>query len=158
MQQTGSIKVETDLLLQRSDDEQPSSPATTIPKELYEVEEVDMNSETMDPFEWTTRKLISIPKVYYWNTDVDPKKLPVNLKVWHRSVGLMGSAVGFIDSLGKPVVGALGLSSSRFSYVTSTMTARDWETSRRIVEERAQIDDQEQVEDGNSKSLERYQS
>jgi hypothetical protein len=148
--------------LHKNDDEEPSSgpstttttTTTTIPKELLQVEEVDMNSETMDPFEWTTRKLISIPKTYYWDTNVDPKELPFKLKVWHRSVGVMGSAVRLIDRMGKPVVGFLGLSSSRFDYVTSTMTDSDWENSRRIVEERAQLEEQEKVEDGNASSRE----
>eukprot|EP00980_Cylindrotheca_fusiformis_P022314 scaffold9191_cov114-Cylindrotheca_fusiformis.AAC.9 len=128
----------------------PSSEETAIAS-LYEVEEVDMDSETMDPFEWTARKLVSVPKAYYWDTDVNPKELPVKLKVWHRSVGLMGSAVRLFDNMGKPVAGALGLSSSRFNYVTSTMTDRDWETSRRHVEERAQMQQQDEAECGNGR-------
>jgi hypothetical protein len=157
----GKMNAETELV--ENNDEQPSSGpstttaatttiTTTIPKELFQVEEVDMNSETMDPFEWITRKLISIPKTYYWDTNVDPKELPFKLKVWHRSVGVMGSAVRLIDRMGQPVVGFLGLSSSRFDYVTSTMTDSDWENSRRIVEERAQLEEQEKVEDGNTSS------
>ncbi|CAJ1954416.1 unnamed protein product [Cylindrotheca closterium] len=138
------------------DQEQSSSvPQRPIPKELMEVEEVDMNDELMDPFEWATRKLIPIPKQYYWEDSdnseeapVDPKVLPLKLKLWHRSVAAGGSALRMVDKMGKPVAGFLGLSSSRFDYVTSTMSERDWESSRQIVSERRKHRQEDQLEDG----------
>ena len=136
------------------DQEQSSTvPQSGIPRELMEVEEVDMNDELMDPFEWATRKLIPIPKQYYWEVvdseeaPVDPKELPLKLKLWHRSVAAGGSALRLVDRMGKPVAGLLGLSSSRFDYVTSTMTERDWESSRQIVTERRKHQQEDQLEE-----------
>jgi hypothetical protein len=113
------------------------SEGSNFPPELTELEEVDMTDENMDPIEWAVRKLIPIPKTYFWQIDsVDPKELPGNLKLWHRTVGAMGSAVKFTDRIGKQVADALGLSASRFDYVTSTMNEEDWNYSRRAVQER----------------------
>jgi hypothetical protein len=109
--------------------------------ELRELEEVDMNDENLDMLEWMTRKLISIPKTYYWDhpSETNPEQLPTKLKLWHRSVAGMGSAVRFTDRIGAPIVDALGLTASRFDHVTSTMTERDWEYSRQIVKERRRL-------------------
>mmetsp|Transcript_32937 Transcript_32937/g.79682 ORF Transcript_32937/g.79682 Transcript_32937/m.79682 type:complete len:168 (+) Transcript_32937:120-623(+) len=141
--------------LDYSEDQEQSSlvPQRVIPKELVEVEEVDMNDELMDPFEWVTRKVIPIPKQYYWEDSedapgVDPKDLPLKLKMWHRSVAAGGSALRLVDRMGKPVTGFLGLSSSRFDYVTSTMSERDWESSRQIVSERRKKQQEDQLEEG----------
>ena len=65
----------------------------TVPEELLELEVVDMNNELMDPLEWMTRKIISIPARYYWETNIDPTILPFRLKLWHRSIGFMGSII-----------------------------------------------------------------
>jgi hypothetical protein len=127
---------------------------TAIPPELLELEQVDMTTRetSMDPFEWTVRKLISIPKRYYWEVeDVDPEQLPIRLKLWHRSVAAMGTIVRFTDDrIGKPVAAFLGLTSSRFDYVTSTMTEADWEYSRRTAEQRRilRLREQEEGEGG----------
>jgi hypothetical protein len=149
---------ETSTHMTLDDSEQPScessSPtqettSTIIPKELLELEDVDMDSETMDSLEWATRKIISIPKEYYWNhPEVNSALLPVKLKVWHRSVGAMGTLVHAIDYLGMGVANFLGLTSSRFAYVTSTMTEQDWELSRTIVQERRHQQQEEAVEKG----------
>lgn len=140
--------------LDNSEDQEQSSfvPQRVLPKELMAVEEVDMNDELMDPFEWVTRKVIPIPKQYYWedseDAPVDPKDLPIKLKLWHRSVAAGGSALRLVDRMGKPVTGFLGLSSSRFDYVTSTMSEQDWESSRRIVKERRKQQQEDQLEEG----------
>ena len=142
------------------DFEQPTaSHHPAIPKELLEVEEVDMNDELMDPFEWAARKLIPIPKQYYWEQGepsseddtpppVDPKNLPLKIILWHRSVAAGGSALRLVDRMGKPVVRFLGLGSSRFDYVTSTMTEQDWENSREIARERRKQEQENQLEEG----------
>jgi hypothetical protein len=121
-----------------------------IPPALLELEEVDLTSDTMDPLEWTVRKLVSIPKTYYWELDdVDPEALPVRLKVWHRSVATMGTIVRVTDRVGLSVANFLGLTTSGpFDYVTNTMTERDWEISRRTVAERMSVREQEQQEEG----------
>ena len=53
-----------------------------------ELVEVDMNHHLMDPLEWTVRKTISIPKMYYWETG--NYDISFRTKVWHRSVQSMG--------------------------------------------------------------------
>jgi hypothetical protein len=121
--------------------------ARTTVSSLWELEVVDMNNEYMDPLEWTVRKVIPIPKQYFWEAEnVQTEELPIKLKVWHRSVAAMGSVVRFVDRLGKPVVGFFGLTNSRFEYVTSTMTEEDWEYSRRQVQERRNLQQQEDME------------
>lgn len=132
-----------------------------IPRDLLEVEEVDMNDESMDPFEWAARKLVPIPKQYYWEATtednsaddgglvpLDPKELPLKLKLWHRSVSAMGSAVRLTDSMGKSIGSYLGLSSSRFDYVTSTMNEQEWESSRQMVNARREEHQKERLEEG----------
>eukprot|EP00541_Cyclophora_tenuis_P019410 CAMPEP_0116576766 /NCGR_PEP_ID=MMETSP0397-20121206/20724_1 /TAXON_ID=216820 /ORGANISM="Cyclophora tenuis, Strain ECT3854" /LENGTH=148 /DNA_ID=CAMNT_0004105863 /DNA_START=164 /DNA_END=610 /DNA_ORIENTATION=+ len=87
-----------------------------------------MNDPMMDPLEWTVRKVIPIPKAYFWetgNTDLPPRT-----KLWHRTVGAMSNVVKFVDTLGKPVGEFTGVTSSRYDYVTSTMTQKQMETAR----------------------------
>ena len=124
------------------------SSTTVIPEELLQLEEVNMDDEMMDPLEWMTRKVISIPKVYFWETDVDPGDLPMRLKLWHRSISFLASTVKMVDRIGNPIASFLGITSSRFSYVTSAMTEEDLENSRRTVEDRRLQRQQENLEDG----------
>merc|ERR1712043_8097 len=84
------------------------------------------NDEDMDMLEWSVRKLIPIPKKYFWEEPVNTD-LPLKTKVWHRTVGVMGSMVRLPDRIGKPIVDNATQSSGRFSYVTSTMTKEEWE-------------------------------
>ena len=117
--------------------EETSSASKDILAELRMLEEIDMENEDLDMLEWMTRKSISIPKTYYWDhPEADPEQLPTKLKLWHRSVAAMGAVVRFTDRIGAPITNALGLTASRFDYVTSTMTERDWERSRQLMEER----------------------
>jgi hypothetical protein len=73
-----------------------------------------MTDEYLDPFEWTLRKLIPIPKQYYWDNEtiVDARRLPTKLKLWHQSVAALGTLARSTDRIGKPIVDALGLTSS----------------------------------------------
>lgn len=106
---------------------------SALPVEM-QLEEVDMDDPRMDPLEWTVRKLIPIPKAYFWetgNTD-----LPARTKLWHRTVGAMSRVVQFVDHVGKPVVDFTGVTTSRYDYVTSTMTDAQKETARRTALER----------------------
>mmetsp|Transcript_22924 Transcript_22924/g.63896 ORF Transcript_22924/g.63896 Transcript_22924/m.63896 type:complete len:203 (-) Transcript_22924:327-935(-) len=116
----------------------PATAATNIPPSLTALHEVDLTAPDMDPFEWTARKLIPIPKEYYWdNPDVTEEELPTRLKLWHRTVGTLESIVQFTDNtVGKKVADLTGLSSQRFDYVTSSMTEADWEYSRQVVAQR----------------------
>jgi hypothetical protein len=99
-----------------------------------QLEEVDMNNEDMDALEWIVRKTIPIPKKYYWetgNTD-----LPLRIKAWHQTVGSLSAAVKWIERVGEPVVAATGITTSRFDYVGSTMTDKQWEKARASARER----------------------
>ena len=107
--------------------------STEVPIEL-QLEEVDMDDEMMDPLEWTVRKVVPIPKAYFWETG--NHDLPASTKLWHRTVGTMSRLVKFMDSVGKPVAEAVGVGSSRFDYVTSTMTEEQMEEAKRTAEER----------------------
>jgi hypothetical protein len=116
------------------------SASNDVLAELRLLEQVDMNDEDLDMLEWMTRKMISIPKSYYWDhPEADPEQLPTKLKLWHRSVSALGSTVRFTDRIGAPITNALGLTASRFDYVPSTMTERDWEYSRRLAEDRRML-------------------
>jgi hypothetical protein len=115
--------------------EQESIDTTDVPIE-YQLYQVDMNDPKMDPLEWTIRKIVPIPKAYYWetgNTD-----LPMKTKAWHQIVGTLGSLVTFVDRVGKPVTDATGLSASRFDYVKSTMTDSQLAKAQKTASERKQ--------------------
>mmetsp|Transcript_27453 Transcript_27453/g.40317 ORF Transcript_27453/g.40317 Transcript_27453/m.40317 type:complete len:183 (-) Transcript_27453:364-912(-) len=98
-----------------------------VPIEL-QLEQVDMDDPKMDALEWGVRKVVPIPKKYYWETG--NYDLPLKTKAWHRLVGTGAAAVRFLDRIGQPVTEASGLTSSRFSYVTDTMTERQWEKAQ----------------------------
>ena len=138
---------ETEEPMGESDDSVEQSASSS----LWELQVVDMTNEDMDMLEWTVRKIIPIPKHYYWEDsaateNISLNELPIKLKVWHRSVAVMGSMVRFVDRLGQPVVNFVGLNNSRFDYVTSTMTQEDWDYSRRTVRERRNLRQQEEME------------
>ena len=124
-----------------------------IPSQLFELEVVDMSNDRMDPLEWMARKLIPIPKVYYWELEgredqaLDSRTLPWKLTLWHRSVAALVRVVRVTDHIGLGIARFLGLTASRFENVTSTMTPADWEYSRREVAERRRLRRQNQVEE-----------
>lgn len=104
-----------------------------VPEEL-QCEEVDMNDPNMDPLEWSARKLIPIPKAYYWDTQNE--NIPLKTKAWHHTVSALGSSVRFAENVGEVAANFLGLNTSRYDYVTSTMTDEDWERARNTASER----------------------
>ena len=59
--------------------------------------------------------------------------------------------VRVMDRMGTSMAHAFGLTTSRFDHVTSTMTAADWEFSRRVLQEFSRQDeewiDEEQEDD-----------
>ena len=92
-----------------------------------------MNNEDMDMLEWIVRKIVPIPKRYYWEapdpTDTTTSTnttstvpLPRSILLWHNVVGTLSRAVQWLDRMGPSVADATGLSTSRFDYVLSTMT------------------------------------
>ena len=104
-----------------------------LPIEL-QYYEVDMNDPKMDPLEWTVRKVVPIPKAYYWDTE--NKDLPFKTKAWHRSIHILEITVKSMEKAGEVVANMFGLNSSRYSYVLDTMTPEERELARRINEER----------------------
>lgn len=113
--------------------ETESEPEDDTPVEL-QLEKVDMENEDMDMLEWTVRKIIPIPKQYYWETGNDD--LPLRIKAWHQAVGSMSATIKWIDRIGKPIVDASGLKSSRFEYVRETMTEEQIQESIEKVRQR----------------------
>jgi hypothetical protein len=101
-----------------------------------QCEQVDMNDPKMDVLEWTVRKIIPIPAAYYWETG--NYDIPTRTKMWHRSVGFLGSLVRLTDRVGAPIVNATGLNASRYDYFTSSMTERQLEKARNTASERKQ--------------------
>jgi hypothetical protein len=102
-----------------------------IEQQLYEV---DMNDPKMDALEWAVRKIIPIPKAYYWDTG--NTNLPMKTKAWHQIVSALSGVVAFIDRVGKPVVDLTGLTTSRFDYIKSTMTETQLAKVQKIALER----------------------
>mmetsp|Transcript_31981 Transcript_31981/g.73502 ORF Transcript_31981/g.73502 Transcript_31981/m.73502 type:complete len:133 (-) Transcript_31981:174-572(-) len=115
-----------------------------------QLEEVDMEDPKMDPLEWSVRKVIPIPKAYFWETG--NHDLPAKTKLWHRTVGTMANVVKFVDRIGKPVTDGLGITASRYDYVTSTMTEKQWQKARKTASERklrSQSRSERSMEEGN---------
>ena len=107
--------------------------------ERYIVEWTPEEDERIDPLERAVRFLVPIPKQYYWNVVVpdDWMAIPTHIKVWHRLIS--GSvAVGEWTNrhVAQPLASGLGLTSSRFHFVTDHMTPQEMEQSRRMVQER----------------------
>ncbi len=84
--------------------------------------------------EWTVRKIIPIPKAYYWETGKED--LSFRTKAWHQTVAFLGRTTKFIEGIGEAVANLTGLNSSRYDYVTSTMTEAQWAAARVTAEER----------------------
>jgi hypothetical protein len=116
-----------------SDAFETGAAADDAPIEM-QCEQVDMNDPKMDLLEWLVRKTIPIPAAYYWETG--NYDIPTRTKIWHRSVGFLGSIVRLTDRVGAPIVNATGLNGSRYDYVTSSMTERQLEIARNTASER----------------------
>lgn len=111
-----------------------------------QLEIVDMDDEDMDMLEWIVRKLIPIPKKYYWETTTTDDatttttdattNLPRSVILWHNVVGSLSRAVQWLDRMGTPVANATGLTSSRFDYVLSTMTDEQKKLAAQTASER----------------------
>jgi hypothetical protein len=80
-----------------------------------------------------TRKTISIPKSYYWETG--NYDVPIKTKVWHRSVQILGCGLHTAEAIGGFFANIMGLNSSRYSYVTDFMTKEEWEEAKKHAEE-----------------------
>jgi hypothetical protein len=117
--------------------------AAVDPSELpleYQLHEVDLTNPDMDPLEYTFRRYVPIPKVYFWETADESNEFHQNLsfrvKLWHNTIYYLGVCLQKAESAGGVVASILGLNSGEFDYVTSTMTEEQWSQSRRNMERR----------------------
>lgn len=116
-----------------------------------QCEEVDMNDPCMDPLEWSVRKVIPIPKQYYWETSptspstsptterstpIDTNTLSKRTKLWHNTVYALGKTLHGAEAAGGVIASFLGINrASRFDYVTSTLTPEQWEQAEKNAQE-----------------------
>lgn len=107
---------------------------------LQQTQVVDMNAETMDPLEWTFRKVVPIPEHYYWDvvsSQEEQAHIPARIRLWHRSLFALSRASQWTDDhIGQPLARTLGLDTPRMNDVTMFMSDDDWKRSQRIVTER----------------------
>mmetsp|Transcript_10934 Transcript_10934/g.20428 ORF Transcript_10934/g.20428 Transcript_10934/m.20428 type:complete len:176 (-) Transcript_10934:3061-3588(-) len=109
-----------------------------VPEE-EQCQQVDMNDENLDPLEWSVRKMIPIPKKYYFETG--NYDVPLRTKAWHRSVQVMGLALLGVEKIGGFFANVLGLTSSRYDDVLAYMTKEELEEAR----ENARLDRQKRL-------------
>lgn len=102
----------------------------------FQNEEVDMNDPNMDGLEWATRKILPIPRAYYWETE--NYQVPIKIKAWHLTIRALGVSLNVAERVGGFFANAAGLNSSRYDYVTSTMTEEQWDIAKQnAAEQRA---------------------
>lgn len=106
-------------------------------------------TEDTDPIEWFVRKVYPIPHEYYWTVVEDRSQVPWKLRLWHDTTNGLDRTGQWIDRLvARPLAGLLGITSSRFEYVTNHMTEDDWDESRRQLEERRSREKADVAEEG----------
>jgi hypothetical protein len=129
-----------DELEQQSSPHHPGGGVIPIEYQTYEVDEVTMSR--MDPLEYTFRKYIPIPRVYFWDTAVtsinDQHDLPRRIKLWHYTIYYLGEGLRIAEKGGEVVANVLGLNDGPFNYVTSGMTPEEMVASRAMMDERRQ--------------------
>lgn len=120
-----------------------------IEYQTYECDEVSQ----MDPLEYTFRKFIPIPRVYFWDNAVtssgsvqhDTNNLPRRIKLWHYTIYYLGEGLKIAEKGGEVVANTLGLNDGPFDYVTSGMTAEEMLASRAMMDERRQRVELEEI-------------
>ena len=103
--------------------------------EELQCEIVDMNDPTMDPLEWSVRRIIPIPKTYYWETG--NYNISLKIKLWHRTIRSLGLTLKMAEKMGEVISNITGINSSRFAYITDHMTEEEWDEARKNAEEDA---------------------
>ncbi|KAL7427933.1 hypothetical protein ACHAXH_001857 [Discostella pseudostelligera] len=106
--------------------------------QLYQIDHT--NNPNIDPFEYTFRKYIPIPRVYYWDT-ASPfnnyhQQLPMKIKLWHRSIYYLGEGLRKAEAGGEIIANFLGLNDGPFEYVTQHVTEEELARSREMLERR----------------------
>lgn len=122
-----------------------------ILSERHVLQLSEEEDEMLDPIERAVRYVIPIPKHYYWDvvkSEADLKEIPAGIKLWHKAIASANSAGEWTAvNIAQPIASGLGLTTSRFAFVTDQMNEDDMAESRRSVKER-QIQDQELSERG----------
>mmetsp|Transcript_1447 Transcript_1447/g.2613 ORF Transcript_1447/g.2613 Transcript_1447/m.2613 type:complete len:177 (-) Transcript_1447:43-573(-) len=90
--------------------------------------------EDMDPLEYSVRKVLPIPRAYFWQTG--NTEVSLRTKVWHRTVATLGTLLRAAEFAGEVVAHVFGLNESRYQYVMDSMDKEDWERARKVNEER----------------------
>ena len=116
--------------------EDPNTSGEEEPEEL-QCEEVDMENEDMDPMEYGVRKVLPIPKKYFWDgANPEGENLSARTRAWHYGVSFLGRALYYAEFVGEVVAHALGLNESRYQYVIDGMSKEDWEKAKAVDEKR----------------------
>lgn len=126
--------------------EPQQSPQEEIPIEYQTYECDEVTKSRMDPLEYTFRKYIPIPRVYFWDTAVtssgnvqhDTNNIPLRIKLWHITIYYLGEGLRIAEKGGEVVANALGLNDGPFDYVTTGMTPEEMLASRAMMDERRQ--------------------
>ncbi|KAL7469164.1 hypothetical protein ACHAXS_009434 [Conticribra weissflogii] len=117
----------------------PSPSELELPLE-YQLHEVDLTDPDMDPLEYTFRRLVPIPKVYFWETadqsNNHHESLPFKIKLWHNTIYYLSLCLRKAEAGGEIIANILGLNNSEFDYVMDAMTEEEWRMSRENVERR----------------------
>ena len=109
-----------------------------------QTKQVEFNDEYMDPFEWTVRKAVPMPAVYYWDVFEEQnesmkKDIPWKIRWWHKIVGSLENTSNVVNQwVALPIARTLGITDSRVAYVTESMTEEELQESKRVVIERRQ--------------------
>lgn len=115
--------------------------------EKYIPQRTPDEEEMVDPLERVVRYLVPIPKEYYWDviqSDNDLALIPTHIKVWHKTIAYSTAAGNWTNGrIAQPIASAIGLTGSRFSFVTDHMTKEDMEASQRNVLSRKANDSRE---------------
>mmetsp|Transcript_22697 Transcript_22697/g.46746 ORF Transcript_22697/g.46746 Transcript_22697/m.46746 type:complete len:225 (-) Transcript_22697:185-859(-) len=117
----------------------PSPSEPVLPLE-YQLHEVDLTSPDLDPLEYTFRRLVPIPKVYFWETadqsNNHHESLPFKIKLWHNTIYYLSLCLKKAEAGGEIIANIFGLNNSEFDYVMNAMTEEEWRMSRENVERR----------------------
>jgi len=101
--------------------------STDVPVTPLEMQcvNVNLNDPDMDLLEKTARRLIPIPKAFYFETG--KKDLPLKTKAWHRTVASLQTVLRWSEKIGEGVAKVTGITESRFDNVTLNMSPQQWE-------------------------------
>ena len=106
----------------------------------YQLYKVDLTNPDMDPLEYTFRKYVPIPKVYFWESNATNEynqSLPIRIKAWHNTIYYLGLALRKAENGGEVIANLLGLNEGPFNYVTDRMTEEQMASSQRRLDEQS---------------------